>query len=124
MKSAIVSMILLAAVIAVCVICNLMIDERIGEIIEAADSLPGDTDDKDEIKSTLNDIERLWKKYRAIASIGAANAHIEKIDKDLIRIRTYSKAKQNGGYNAAVDILKYDLRNLSDIYRFRLANVY
>ncbi|MBQ7499615.1 MAG: DUF4363 family protein [Clostridia bacterium] len=124
MRSAIVSLILLAAIVTASVICNSIIDNMIDGIIAAADELPALPDDRDGILRSADKMEKEWKKAKRFASVGAADSHIEKIDKDIIRIRTYCKTKQNGGYMSAVDLLKYDLRKLQSVYRFELANVF
>ena len=124
MRSAIISLILLAAVVTASVVCNSVIDNNIDKIISAADELPALPDEKEAILRSVEKIEKQWEKARTFASVGIADSHIEKIDADIIRVKSYCKTKQDGGYTSAVDMLKYDLRKLQSVYRFDLANVF
>ena len=124
MRSAVVSGIMLAAVILAFVILSILIDSHISSIISRADALPAFPDEGSETAESIKNIESEWKKYRRLISIGIADEHIEKIDKDLISVRSYFKANENGGYMSAVDLLKEDLDRLRNVYRLELSDIF
>lgn len=124
MKSAIVSAVMLAFVILASVVFNTVIDSNIHSMIDSADALPALPDGSGETYEMIRSIENEWKSTRKLISIGIADSHIEKVDKDIIAVRAYFKTKENGEFMSAVDMLKQDLRKMKSIYGFELSNIF
>ena len=124
MKSAVISTVMLAVVILASAVFNTVIDSSIGSIMDSAKELPALPDGSDETYEIIKSIENEWNRSRPLISIGIADSHVEKIDKDIIELRAYFKTKENGGFMSAVDLLKEDLEKLRSVYGFELSNIF